>query len=373
MERDDELPEFLYGDRPKLKQVFLNLLSNAVKFTSNGGISVRVRSDIHQEEGLQQRELLRLTVEVEDSGIGVFGADLERIFTPFEQVASPVQMSGTGLGLAICREYVALLGGDLRITSEPGRGSCFRFTAIMAKGKAVPKNGRASGRKVLGLEPGTGPVRVLVVDDDTDNQALVKALLAPIGLEVCQACNGKEAVELFKEFSPHAVLMDMRMPDMDGYEATRQIKGTDAGLATPVIALTASAFQEGKQKALDAGVDAYLRKPFQHGELYEILGRCLGLRYVYWLDDDPALPTPDAEAVFDLPEALQIELRQAVEDGDMELFMELLEPVAESHPALVGRLRKLADTFDYKSILNILIHINNNESMKPDRNSGNSI
>ena len=347
VERDDHLPEFLYGDRTKLKQVVLNLLSNAVKFTENGGISVRVRSDVYQAQNLPQKERVRLTIEVEDSGIGISRENLEAIFRPFEQVESAANTGGTGLGLAICREYALLLGGDIRVVSEPGRGSCFGFTAVMIKGEAVPKTGAPACREVIGLDPGLGPARILVVDDNPDNQVLVKALLVPMGFEVTQAATGKEALELFKKIRPHAVLMDMRMPDMDGYEATRQIKRTDAGLATPVIALTASAFEEGKQKTLDAGADAYLRKPFQHRELYEILGKCLGLRYVYRDDDERKTPPITAEAVTVLPEELRTRLRQAVADGNIRLFSELLEPVIESHPELVKSLRKLADGFNY--------------------------
>jgi PAS domain S-box-containing protein len=348
VERDDHLPEFLYGDRAKFKQVLLNLLSNAVKFTPNGGLSLRVRSDVHKEEGVQQRDMVRLTVEVEDSGVGISEENLEKIFTAFERVDFPPMLTGgTGLGLSICREYATLLGGDIRVASEPGKGSCFRFTAIMAKGKAVPANGSAACREVVGLDPGTGPVRVLVVDDNADNQALLKGLLAPIGFDVCQAHNGKEAIELFEAFSPHAVLMDMRMPEMDGYEATRQIKRTNKGLATPVIALTASAFEKGKQKTFDAGVDAYLRKPFQHGELYDILGRCLGLPYVYKEHNDQAFPAATTEDASTLSEDLRTKLLQAVEEGDMMLFSQRLEQVVESHPALARKCRELAHAFDY--------------------------
>jgi PAS domain S-box-containing protein len=347
VELDDHLPEFLYGDRTKFKQILSNLLSNAAKFTSNGGISLRAWSDVYQDEGLQQRDMVRLTVEVEDSGIGISPENQGKIFVPFEQVDSPTQKGGTGLGLAICREYATLLGGDIRVTSEPGSGSCFRFTAVMPKGKAIPGNDLTAYRKVVGLEPGTGPVRVLVVDDNADTQVLLKALLTPIGFEVCQASNGKEAIELFEEFSPHAVLMDMRMPDVDGYEATRKIKSTDKGLATPVIALTASAFERGKRKSFDAGVDAYLRKPFQHGELYELLGRCLELQYVYKDDNDWIFPAITTEEVSALPEDLRSKLLHAVEEGDMGLFTEMLDQVVESHPAFVRELRKLADAFDY--------------------------
>jgi PAS domain S-box-containing protein len=350
MERDDFLPEFLYGDRTKFKQIFLNLLSNAVKFTAEGGISVRVRGDLCQNRDLPRTEPIRLTIEVEDSGIGISEENLAAVFNPFEQADGPGHKGGTGLGLAICREYAALLGGDIRVDSEPGRGSCFRFSVVLRPGEAVAGTGGPECREVIGLDPDIGPVRVLVVDDDPDNQVLVKALLVPMGFEVHQAVNGNEGIAMFEQIRPHAVLMDMRMPDMDGYEATRRIKRTNQGLATPVIALTASAFEEGKQKTLDAGANAYLRKPFQHRELYDVIGQCLGLRYVCRDEDSRAFPALTAKTVSVLPAALRKRLWQAVEDGDMGLFSELLEPVIESHPELVKNLRRLADLFDYSRL-----------------------
>jgi signal transduction histidine kinase/DNA-binding NarL/FixJ family response regulator len=350
VERDDFLPEFLYGDRTKLKQIFLNLLSNAVKFTVEGGISVRARSDLCQNRDWPRTETIRLTIEVEDSGVGISGENLAAVFNPFEQAHGSGYKGGTGLGLAICREYVTLLGGDIQVISEPGKGSCFRFTVVMRPGEAVPENVESVCREVIGLDPDIGPVRILVVDDDPDNQVLVKALLLPMGFEVHQAVNGREGIALFEQIRPHAVLMDMRMPDMDGYEATRRIKRTNDGLATPVIALTASAFEEGKQKILDAGADAYLRKPFQHRELYDVIGKNLGLRYMCRDDDSQTLPALTAKAVSVLPETLRAELWQAVEDGDMGLFSELLEPVIKSHPELVKNLRRLADVFDYSRL-----------------------
>ncbi|MBM9514901.1 PAS domain-containing hybrid sensor histidine kinase/response regulator, partial [Desulfogranum marinum] len=347
VEQDDAVPEFLYGDRTKLQQIFLNLLSNAFKFTEKGGISVRVRGDVCQRDDVVQKETLRLNIEVKDSGIGISAENLESIFRPFDQVEFPMNIGGTGLGLSICREYAVLLGGDIRVVSEPGRGSCFIFTVDMAQGKAISGTGAPAYREAIGLEADTGPVRILVVDDNSDDRVLVKALLAPIGFEVSQAVNGIEALALTKKIKPDAVLMDMRMPDMDGYEATRRIKATAAGLDTSVIALTASAFTEGQQKTLDAGVDGYLRKPFQPWELLEILGRCLGLRYVHREDNDQKLPAPTIEAVSELSEALRKKLMQAVEEGDMGLFEELLEQAVESHPELVRKLGKLADVFDY--------------------------
>ncbi|WP_448382162.1 GAF domain-containing protein [Desulfosoma sp.] len=350
VERDEDLPEFLYGDRMKLKQILHNLLSNAIKFTPKGSISLRVHSDTYPGNGVEKSDMVMLIVEVEDTGIGMSQEDLEKIFLPFEQVDTLDPKGGTGLGLAISREYARLLGGDLWVQSELGKGSCFGFTVVMSKGKPLPKKSSTVHWQALRLEPGTGPVRILVADDNADTQALLKALLEPMGFDVRQAFNGIEALKHFEEFSPHAVLMDMRMPDMDGYEATRRIKSTEKGLTTPVIALTASAFEEGKQKIFEAGVDAYLRKPFHPGELFDILGQSLGLRYVYEEKEDREAFGLTVEAVSVLPKQLRAALRQAVEEGDMEQFMELLDPVVQSHPQAAKKLRQLAELFDYSGL-----------------------
>ena len=312
----------------------MNLLSNAVKFTAHGGIALRVRSDEYQDKVSKKADVVWLTVEVEDSGIGISKEDQIKLFRPFERAVNMQQTEGTGLGLVISQEYIKLFGGDIQVKSEPGKGSCFRFNVVMRKGKEIPKEVRRAHRRVIGLEPGTGPVRVLVVDDNLDNQELLRAFLVPIGFELRQAFEGRPALELFERFAPHAVLMDMRMPGMDGYEATRRIKSTKKGRATPVIALTASAFEEGKQKTMDAGVDAFIRKPFQYQELLDVLEQWLGLRYVYHDAVEPKPSDPTSQAVSVLPEKLKAALRQKVEEGNMLEFLELLEQVAESQ---IGR------------------------------------
>jgi CheY-like chemotaxis protein len=134
---------------------------------------------------------------------------------------------------------------------------------------------------VTGIAPGTGPWRILVVDDQPENRMLLHDLLQPVGFEIKEAVNGAEALTLFEKWAPHAVLMDMRMPVMDGYEATRQIKSTPKGRVTPVIAVTASAFEDNRCDIQDAGTDAFIRKPFRPEEMFEALKHALGLIFVY--------------------------------------------------------------------------------------------
>ncbi len=350
VERGDRLLDDLYGDRTKLKQIMMNLLSNAVKFTARGNITLRVDDNDRESGNTSETETVRLCVEVEDHGIGISWKDQLRLFQPFEQADTPHRAEGTGLGLAITREYARLLGGDIGVTSEPGRGSCFRFTVVMRKGKGVLPQDRMRLRDIVGLDSGAGPVRVLAVDDNIDNQTLLKALLARVGFEVCQAFNGKQALGLFDDFSPHVVLMDIRMPEMNGYELIKRLKSTAAGRDTPIIVLTASAFEEARQQILELGATSYIRKPFQAWELYDALGKCLDLRYLYKDAPERKPINVTVEEASALPQKLRAALRQAVDEGDMVRFSELLEPITASHSELVRGLRELAGAFDYERL-----------------------
>ncbi|MEX2598211.1 MAG: PAS domain S-box protein, partial [Dehalococcoidia bacterium] len=271
MERDDRVPRYVHADEGKLRQVLINLMSNAVKFTTTGRVAVRVRGETAAGNSAEDANVFRLAVEVEDSGPGIPEDELENIFEPFRQSAGGRDAGGTGLGLAVSRRLVEMMGGSLTVKSEVGKGSCFRFDALVTPVEGSAHKAVAAMRQIVGLEPGTGPYRILVVDDQKDNRDLLRALLEPLDFEVREAVNGQEALDLFETWSPHAVLMDMRMPVLDGYEATRRIKATKKGRATPVIAVTASAFEDAEKEVWATGVDAYVRKPFRSEEIFAAL------------------------------------------------------------------------------------------------------
>ena len=297
-------------------------------------------------------------VAIEDSGPGIPEDELERIFGSFEQAGAGTASGGTGLGLAISRKLARMMGGDIFASSEAGKGSCFRFEAVVhpAEADAMEKKARRRG-PVTGLGPGAGPVRALVVDDNTDNRILLGALLKRAGLEIGEAADGREALERFERFAPHVVFMDMRMPVMDGYEACRRIRETKAGRATPIIAVTASVFDAAENKVKKAGADAYIRKPFREDEIFSVLERLLDLDFIRadpkgTPPEEAALPTP--EAVAGLPEALVRAMRQAIEEGDTARLTELIEQVEEIAPAAARMLRALADRYDYETLGEIL-------------------
>jgi len=360
VERDDNVPYYVLGDAGKLRQVLVNLMGNAVKFTQRGGAAVRVRAEPAAARPGPDERGWRLVFEVEDSGPGIPAAELDRIFAAFAQGEAGIAAGGTGLGLAISVKVVEMMGGKLAVESEVDRGSCFRFDVLLEAAEAMPeREHHALPIRVVGLDPGTGPRRILVVDDAQDSRALLLDLLRPLGFEIREAENGVRALDVFREWAPHAVLMDMRMPIMDGYEATRRIKSSEAGRTTPVIAVTASAFQDSREAILATGVSAYLRKPFRPGDLYEALGKCLDLRYVYadapdkpWLQPTPTAVAPESVAA--LPGALVQAMCEAVADGDIARLEELTRQVQALDSAAALGLQALADRYDYARLDELL-------------------
>jgi len=214
LEKEDDLPQYVFVDESKLRQIFVNLIGNALKFTEEGGIAVRARVDT---VGGNKKILV---VEVQDSGPGIPMEERDKLFKHFEQTSSGISKgSGTGLGLALSRELAILMGGDITITSEVGKGSIFTFQIEIKDGNpdAIEKS---SPQGVIGIESSDISYRILVVDDKNDNLKVASDLLKLVGFETNEAVNGEDAIEKFESWNPHLILMDMRMPVMDGYEAT---------------------------------------------------------------------------------------------------------------------------------------------------------
>ncbi|WP_255763722.1 response regulator [Roseateles caseinilyticus] len=264
-----DLPEAVMADERRLRQVLLNLLSNAIKFTDAGAVTLRATAE---PKGAEQ---LLLRLDIEDTGVGMRTEDVERIFKPFEQVGDTQRRSGgTGLGLAITRALVHDMGGQVQVSSEPGRGSRFRVELPLPLARAEP----AAPRQASGLLRYPGPPRrVLVVDDVAANRALLCDFLTNAGFEVAQASDGSEMLEAARSFRPDLIVMDSVMPSVDGVEATRQLR-RDAELASvPVIAVSASATAEHRAACLGAGVNVFLTKPVSLELLQTHIAEQLGL------------------------------------------------------------------------------------------------
>src|SRR5580704_1613 len=266
-----DVPRYIMTDINKLRQVFINVLGNAVKFTERGGIGLRVHAD--------RRDTTRpyLRVEVEDTGPGISADEQTKLFRHFEQTKTGQKTgTGTGLGLAISREFVRLMGGDITVSSQVGKGSIFSIHLPLKVGEAGAVQSKDNLRHVLRLEPGQETCRVLIADDIEDNRQLLEQLLAPVGFEIRLATNGAEAVQEFEEWRPHLILMDFRMPVMDGHEAIRRIRAMAGGAHAKIIAVTASAMGENRQELMEIGADDFISKPFREIELFQKIHSHLG-------------------------------------------------------------------------------------------------
>ena len=275
-------PTALIGDVTRLRQSLINYLTNAVKFTTHGGISLRCRL-IEQDD-----ESVCLRFEVEDTGPGLHAAELERLFEPFEQRHNTSMHRGTGLGLTITARLAELMGGKAGVESEPGRGSCFWFTARLRKASAAALAPAALDVHALraALESRHANSSIVLAEDDLINASIAQAMLTRAGLFAHRAADGKEAIALAEHKAPALILMDMQMPVCDGLEATRQIRAQPWGQDVPIIALTANAFAEDRARCLEAGMNDFVTKPIAPAVLYAKL--------LHWLDDNKASASASA-------------------------------------------------------------------------------
>ncbi len=361
-DRHPNVPQYMRTDEVRVRQVLMNLLSNAIKFTQKGGVSVRIKGlTVDEQEGSSDMNNQQSTLcfEVEDTGPGISPEEMETLFDAFVQTKSGKgAREGTGLGLSISRQFVRLMGGVMTVSSEAGHGSIFRFQIQVGIAESSDLPHKHPVRQVLALEPNQLRYRILVVDDKWDNRQLVMKLLAPLGFDLRGAENGQEGLVTWEEWEPHLIWMDMRMPVMDGYEATRRIKATPKGQTTVIIAMTASAFEEDRAVVLATGCDAFLRKPFQQVEVFDLMHEHLGVRYVYAESEDSASNTlAQAITARDLA-ALSTEvieqLEQAVTYSNISLMNSLIRQIRPTHPALAEGLANLAEAFDYDTIAELM-------------------
>ncbi len=352
VERVGELPACVMGDENKLRQVFVNLVGNAVKFTSKGGVSVRV--GIKPGSG----PALRLMVEVEDTGMGIAEEERRKLFRPFVQTESGRKVqTGTGLGLAISREFIHLMGGDITVSSQLGKGSIFRFEVELEEGREGAMANRAVSRRVIGLEPGQKIRRVLVADDKEENRVLLFEMLGRVGFDVRAVVNGEEAVQESARWRPDLILMDTRMPIMDGFEAIKGIRSSVGGKEVKIVSVTASAFDEDRKKAIEIGADDFLGKPFREEVLLEKIKTLLEVEYVY-AEAPPVLKAEKdiegellKEKMGALPESLVKQLHDATRSADLDRMLELVQQIEKHDANVAGTMRRYAEGFEYQKLL----------------------
>lgn len=262
------LPAVINTDEGKLRQILINLLGNAVKFTQRGRIDCRC-----SYRALENDRIL-ISIRVRDTGPGIEEADIDKVFSTFEQTRTGLKIEGgTGLGMAISKAYAQLMGGDITLKSVHGVGSEFTLSFVGELALLASDNGSSTALGDPAID-GSGH-RILVVDDIATNRHLVEGILKPLGFELVEAKNGREAMAAVRHSSPDLVLMDIRMPEMDGISATRHIHQQHPQL--PIIAMTAGVFDKDPGSFRNAGFSAYLDKPFKRAELLQLIADHLGL------------------------------------------------------------------------------------------------
>lgn len=360
----DDVPEYVIADENKLRQVLINLLDNAVKFTEQGGITFRVAV----EDG-QIDDNMRLIIEIEDTGAGIVEDEMEKVFAYFEQTESGRKSkSGTGLGLAISRDFARMMGGDITVTSRKDRGSIFKFEISLKKGSKSDIKKKKNLRRVIGLETGQKIPRILIAEDKEESRALLEKILKMAGFQVEVAVNGKDAVDTFRKWQPDFIWMDIRMPVMDGLEATRCIRKFKSGKSVIIAALTAHALEGERKKILAAGCDDFVRKPFREHEIFEVMGRHLGLDYLF--ESDSVKEAASVEPVSELtPEQLSVlpaellnRFYEAAVRLDTALTLTLIEEIKEQDAFIGDIFDLLAKNLEYGSLVKILEqHKNDNK------------
>ena len=363
IETSTNVPQYVRMDEGKLRQILMNLLGNAIKFTQQGGVLLRVSADALGEAS----QRFRLIFEVEDTGPGIAADELELIFKPFEQASSAaIVQEGTGLGLSISRKFAELMGGTLKAQSQVEHGSTFILELPASEEEAATVLQEYQPQRILTLAPGQPAIRVLVVDDKPINRTLLVKLLEPLGFEVREAENGKVALEIWETWEPQLVLMDMRMPVMDGYEATRRIKATLKGQATVIFAVTASALEEDRAIILSEGCDDYIRKPFREQDIFGAIEKHLGIHFIYEqveiavetaVQRMPGLSDLVPRLAAISPELIQ-KLRRAVVLGHVSEIGACIDEIKQEDSQLAAALAKLAENYEYNKLLVFLDRAN---------------
>ncbi len=351
-----DLPQAVCADKHRLEQILLNLLGNALKFTDHGVVSLRVHG-VRQSNEFNKVETLRMyCFQVEDSGVGIPQEDLEDIFLAFKQVGEHARMrEGTGLGLAISRKLVEMMGGELRAQSVVGQGSAFSFTLPLAEASAEHLPAPVENQRILGYQ---GERRkILVVDDKWENRVLLVSLLLPLGFDVQEAEDGMAGLRKAEEFLPDLIFMDLIMPVMDGFEATRQIRQMPAFAGTKIIAVSASTLIPSEKITSEYGCDDYLLKPVHMQDVLEKIALHLGVLWLYEGEQDAKdSPQPthhgeeaDAQGVLAPPVEEINRLYASVQDGDVQQVRACLETIVhqdQRYLPFVQQVQERLRTFD---------------------------
>ncbi len=347
-ERDKRVPQYIKADQGRLRQILINLLGNAIKFTEHGEISVKTT---FSESGASDQSI-RLYFDVSDTGVGIDEQDFGKIFTPFEQAADGAQKEGsTGLGLSISQRFAQLMGGDITFSSQKDVGSTFSVAIKAEEGQQSEVEANQLLPTVESLAPDQGDIRVLVVDDYFTNRLMLNKMLANVGFEVREAADGKQAIDVFKEWHPQLILLDVKMPVMDGTEVTKIIKSMPEGKDVVIIVVSASVFEEQKKHILELGASAYINKPVREDVLFTEIQHHLGVSYLYQQQaEEHTTHKLTRYDIAQLPPDFRHKFYQAIQVGDVAQLGKLAKAASQYAPDIGNGLQAMVDNFELNSM-----------------------
>lgn len=361
--RGDNLPCFINTDGIKLRQVLINLIDNALKFTSQGMIIVTVnRSALLTEIDDKNLNKIELNFSIEDTGKGIPEKELENIFQPFQQIEiNKDYAEGTGLGLAISRQFINLMGGNIEVNSKKGMGSKFTFNIVVTEVNNQMITEEKIIPQVISLAKNQPNYRLLIVDDKPLNRQLLRKILQPLGFDLKEAQNGKEAITIWQQWQPDLIWLDMKMPIMDGYDTVKYIKNNSQGKNSIIIALTASALISERNLILDAGCDDFLAKPFLEIDIYRMLEKHLRVSYIYQEENLLTKVKLERKKVLLTSEDLKfmpLEWRKLMYENALKLNEEemlfLINKIPEEKLQIKKQLREMINNFDIDIIIQLL-------------------
>lgn len=333
------------GDEKKIKQIYINLIGNAVKFTEKGSIEIKINI-VRESEGK-----VRINSSVKDTGIGIPESYTEKAFKRFEQAENNVwKKGGTGLGLAITKEFLNFMEGDIEVTSKLNEGSEFKFYYYLKESKEISRNSCIN--RVLARGKDEKEIRALIVDDVENNIMVLKECLKVVRVESDEARDGKKAVKMSVEKNYDIIFMDIVMPVLDGITATKEIRKQND--KTIIVAVTASVFEEEKQKIMEYGVDEFIRKPYKEEEIYDILKRRFGISYIYQHIEKEENGNEKLEEESNWKEKIPKEtieiIKDAVINGDVDKIIETAENINQYDECFAGRIKNLANGYKFEEL-----------------------
>jgi signal transduction histidine kinase/DNA-binding response OmpR family regulator len=365
-----DVPRYIATDEKKLHQVLINLLGNAIKFTEQGQVTLKV--SLSQQEsviGKLSDSQIMIQFDVSDTGLGIASEEFKDLFEPFVQTETGRNsQEGTGLGLSISQKFVMLMGGQIELESILGQGSTFSFYILVNPVQPSFLETSTANLHVVGLEVDQPDYRILVVEDKIVDRQLLAKILSPVGFQVRCCESGREAIATWQDWSPDLILMDIRMPEMDGYEATHYIRFKEGmrnqqfqmDSETKIIAITANAFEEERLKALSLGCDDFIRKPFSNEILFQKISECIGTQYVY----AESAPSLDLEVAYYqslepsdftiMPTLWLNRLQEAAIHMDGSYVMRLIDQIPDIQPHLAIGIKRLVDEFRFEQILKLI-------------------